>query len=240
MMKTGCIDLFRSLKELAFPRLCAGCGKTLALGEHFVCPQCIIGLSRVKPRDWTNNDRICKWYEHPEVKRVAALVRYQRETVEARIIHRLKYGRHWQLGIWMGELAAAELQESGLFEGIDVIIPIPLSRQRRFHRGFNQAEMIARGMSQAAKLPVRTDVLQRTKNNESQTHFSTEERLHRAHNLFRLRSTEGLSGKHIMLVDDVMTTGVTMLGAILTLKAIPNIRITAFSWAWTRGKSQHT
>jgi len=134
----------------------------------------------------------------------------------------------------MGQIAFHELSSTGLFEGVDLIIPIPISKKRLRTRGYNQAEQIAIGLSQASGIPMRKDTLRRNGDRISQTHLSHGERMQNAEGAFELNRVDGLNGLHVMIVDDVMTTGSTMESAINTLLEIPGITITAFAWAWTR------
>ena len=222
----------RSLGDMLFPRLCCGCGERLSIGEHFVCSTCQLHLPLEINHDWQFNQRRMIWSDHLQLFSVAALTRYERENIASHIVRSLKFHRRYELGDWMGRTAVLLLRDTGLFEGVDVLVPIPLSKRRLRSRGFNQAEAIAKGMTAALNIPVRTDVLKRMKDRESQTHFSVPQRLENADKVFHLNSTEGLQGKHVMIVDDVMTTGTTMLGAIELLEQVPDVRISTFAWSW--------
>ena len=221
-----------SLVDLLFPRLCCACGERLAIGENFVCASCQLQLPLEVNHDWRYNRRRVIWSDHPQLVRMGALTRYERGNRASMIVRNLKFRRQYELGSWMGRIAVQRLKESGLFEDVDLLIPIPLSKRRLHSRGFNQAELIARGMADELGIPVRTDVLERIVARESQTHFAVPERLGNAENVFKLMNSEGLQGKHVMLVDDVMTTGTTMLGAIEVLEVIADVRISTFTWAW--------
>ena len=221
-----------SLVDLLFPRLCCACGERLAIGENLVCAGCQLQLPLEVNHDWRYNRRRLIWSDHLQLERMGALTRYERGNRASMIVRNLKFRRQYELGAWMGRTAVQRLQGTGLFEGVDLLIPIPLSERRLHSRGFNQAELIARGMADELGIPIRTDVLKRVVARESQTHFAVPKRLGNAENVFKLITSDGLRGKHVMLVDDVMTTGTTMLGAIEVLEAIPDVRISTFTWAW--------
>lgn len=225
--------LGESLLELLFPRNCCGCGTRLAKDERFACPSCMLRLSREKDYDWRTNQRILLWREHETLQRVGAFTRYRRKGVTANFIHQLKYFRHYELGTWMGRMAAKELVDTGLFEGVEVLVPLPLTSRRQQWRGFNQAEEIAKGMAEVLGIAVRTDVLKRVVERTSQTHFTLEQRKTHLGQVFSLDDPEALSGRHVMLVDDVMTTGATMLAAIQAIEQTRDIKLSAFAWAWT-------
>ena len=223
-----------SVLDLLLPRPCCGCGRPLAFTERYVCPMCQLRLERDMEMDWRTNRRIVLWREHEALQRMGAFTFFRRKDIAANIIHELKYHGQHELGVWMGRLAATELEDSGLFDGVELLVPIPLTWRRRLRRGFNQAERIATGMSQVLDIPVETGVLRRLRNRESQTHFTLRERLDNASHIFGLTqdAETRASGKHVMLVDDVMTTGATMLSAIQAMESLPGIRLSAFAWSW--------
>ncbi len=223
-----------SLLDLLFPRDCCSCGQSLARTEQFICPRCLMQLDRDTELDWQNNRRILLWREHQALQRMGAFAFFRRKSIAANMIHELKYHGQHELGVWMGHLAATELKDSGLFDGIELLVPIPLTWQRQMHRGFNQAERIAAGMSQVIGIPVETRVLRRLRNRESQTHFTLRQRLNNASHVFGLtkEAHQRASGKSVMLVDDVMTTGTTMLSAIQAMEELPDVRLSAFAWSW--------
>lgn len=202
--------------------------------ERYLCPRCVVQLNRVIDWDWSTNRRIIFWREHQALQRMGAFAYFKRGGLVANIIHHLKYFGQPELGVWIGRLAASELEDSGLFDGIDVLIPIPLTRRRQWHRGFNQAERIAAGIGEKLHIPVDEKVLKRLYNRESQTHFTLQQRLTNARHVFGLRkgAEEKLTGKHVMIIDDVMTTGTTMLGAVEAMEAVSDVKISTFTWSW--------
>lgn len=225
--------LIRSLENLLFPRYCAGCGIRLALCEALVCPSCTLRMEREQICDWSLTPMIKNFAATGCVPRCGNFVRFRRHSIVANIVHNLKYYRQHQLGAWMGYLAATELAETHLFDDIDLLIPIPLSLRRRLQRGYNQSALIAQGISEVIHIPVRDDLLLRPTTGESQTHFTIIERMQRGMKMFRLAPNADviLSGLHIMLVDDVLTTGTTMRAAIEVLSAVPSITIVPFAWS---------
>ena len=233
-MRELCSVGWNSLLDLLLPRLCCGCSQPLARTEQFVCPHCLMQLERDTEWDWQTNRRILLWREHETLQRLGAFAFFRRKSIAANMVHEMKYFGQHELGVWMGRLAATELKDSGLFDGVELLVPIPLTWRRRLRRGFNQAERIAAGMSQVLDIPVETGVLRRLRNRESQTHFTLRERLDNASHVFGLTKDAALraSNKHVMIVDDVMTTGTTMLSAIQAMESLPGIRLSAFAWSW--------
>lgn len=233
-------DCYTSILELLFPRWCCGCGQRLAVGEQLVCAECQLSLPLESNHHWSYNLRMKQCAEHERLVRIGALTRYRQHNIAANIIHALKYHSNVDAGVWMGQTAVRLLRETGLFDGVDALVPLPLTPRRLHHRGFNQSEIIAHAMGEALGIPVLTDVLRRVIDRESQTHFTWEQRKHNACNVFAagnlesVRQLQAAKGEapHLMLVDDVMTTGTTMLGAVEVLEADTVALISCFAWAW--------
>ena len=198
-----------------------------------MCPRCMMQLSLEQDYDWRNNQRMLFWREHTVLQRMGAFAQYRRKSIVAHIIHHLKYYHHYELGPWMGRWAATTLQPTGLFEGVDALVPIPLTTKRLHWRGYNQAEQLARGLSEVLGVEVRTDILRRVANRESQARLPLEYRRKNVRHIFSLNPDAHPEGLHLMLVDDVMTTGATMMAAIKELEQVPDIQISVFVWSWT-------
>ena len=226
--------MFSRLFDFLFPRTCAICDTRLAFSEQFVCPRCLLELPfELVTSDWELNRHVFLWRsEHPSLVRMGALCIYHRENSAAHLVHSLKFEHNRHLGVWMGRLAAKRLAASGLFEDVDAFVPLPLSRQRQRSRGFNQAEAIAKGLSLQTGIPLRKDLLIRHANRESQTHFQLADRFRNGRDLFSLTAGAEASGQHLMLVDDVLTTGATMMSAVTALETLPEVRLSTFAWAW--------
>ena len=169
--------------------------------------------------------------EWPEVVSATAYLYYYKEGKYSSLIHHLKYHDHPEVGTYLGRLAATELRESGFFDGIDLIIPVPLSRKRYHQRGYNQSDYIAQGISEVTHIALRTDCLARTVDTDTQTHKSKEERWKNTKDIFQVVNPETLKGKHLLLIDDVATTGATLHACASTLLTLPGVRISIFALA---------
>ena len=153
----------------------------------------------------------------------------------ADILHSMKYYGQKGLCRAMGSLLAGELQPSGFFDGIDVLLPLPLSARRLRQRGYNQSELLAEGLREVTGIPLCTDAVVRTRNNVTQTHKSRYERWQNVSSLFALREgSHLLEHKHVLLVDDVLTTGATLVSCADVLSEIEGIRISVVTLAWTK------
>lgn len=214
-----------TLLDLVYPRLCLLCGRRLATGEHDLCTSCLALLPRTGFHLRGCNPMEGRFRGIVSVERTAALFHYQKGNPSCSLIHDLKYRNRPDIGVRMGELLAREIAPSGFFRDIDLLVPVPLSPQRLRNRGYNQAERIAHGVSLATGIPVDTAHLSRLHDNPTQTRQSRQERLDNTERLFTATRPEELASKHILLIDDVITTGATLRACAETLQAAPHIRL---------------
>ena len=173
------------------------------------------------------------WARFP-IERAAALFYYETGSKVSRPIQLLKYFNRPDLGEELGRFVAHEFQEKEFFEGISYIIPIPLTKERLKKRGYNQSEMIAKGISKVISIPVRTNVIARKKFASSQTKNDRLERMMNVEDAFILQNTDQLEGKHILIVDDIVTTGSTVAACGRELGKIRDIKISVLSIGYTK------
>jgi ComF family protein len=151
------------------------------------------------------------------------------------MVHRFKYGGEWRAAYDMGRWYGAELRESGLYADVDVVVPVPLHLGRRLWRGYNQSEYIARGIARELGVEVDARSVRRHRYNSSQTSQRADERWDNVEGIFRVKRPERLHGKHILLVDDVFTTGATIMSLGSTiLSAVENVRLSVAVLATSR------
>ena len=217
------------LKELLFPRYCKVCGSRLMKSERHLCLECLLRLPRTHYEQEPENILMQHFMEWPEVMRATAYMYYHKEIQYALLIHHLKYYDHPETGTFLGRLAAKEITASGFFDGIDLIVPVPLSPKKKRKRGYNQCDYIARGLSETTGIPVRTDCVERIIDTDTQTRKGNEERWRNTEGIFRATQPEALKGKHILLVDDVATTGATLHACISSVLTAPSVRVSVFA-----------
>lgn len=205
--------LLTDLLDFIFPPTCAACGQRLARGERSVCRQCLRSLHRVPYLSGGRHGDIERlfWGQVP-VGRAASLFYYDSEAVRS-LLHSLKYHNNTQVGEDMGRLLAESLTPHRFFDGISALVPVPLHWHRRLRRGYNQSDYIARGLHLATGIPLRRDAVRRVKDNPTQTNLNPAQRRANVENIFRLtdRGAEALRGRHVLLIDDTLTTGATLL-----------------------------
>ena len=227
-------DWLSSFLSLLFPRCCVVCDRPLAKGEECICTVCNINLPRTNYHLRKDNPVERLFWGQIPLERATSFFFYEKGSDFRLILHRLKYGGQKEIGAIMGRYMAAELLSSHFFQGIDVIIPIPLHKKKQQIRGYNQSEWIARGITAVTGIPIDTESILRKKNTETQTRKSVFERRDNVEGIFELQHPETLAGKHILIVDDVLTTGSTTLACASCLVDVEDIRISILTLAMAR------
>ena len=167
------------------------------------------------------------------IEKGAAFFFYKAHSDTSRLIYQLKYGGHPELGEGLGRIVAAEFAHDSFFEGITAVVPVPLARQREKERGYNQSVEIARGISAETGLPVLDKVLERISFHGSQTQKGRWERNENVEKAFRLLDTSALNNQHILLVDDVITSGATLVAAAKEVLKGENVKVSILSLGFT-------
>ena len=160
-----------------------------------------------------------------ELGYAAALYKFVNDSPLQKMIHALKYEENQEVGIYLGEQIAYEIEESIFFKDIDYIMPVPLHPKKEKIRGYNQSRCIAKGIKEGLKTEIETTTLTRTVDTESQTKKTKYSRWENVGEVFRMTDVEKLKYKHILLMDDVVTTGSTLEACVTTLKQIEGIKV---------------
>lgn len=228
--------LVRDVASLIMPRTCLACGRVLLENEGCICLACRYNIPLTNFAKRKDNPVKLLFENVMPVESAAAMYWFVGGTEWQQIIHKFKYYGRWFFAQKMGEWLGEELYDSGNFDDIDLIIPIPLHYRRRIDRGYNQSEELARGVGR--KMGIKCDFrsVRRRFYNESQTSISRSERWDNVEEIFAVRRPERLRGRHILLVDDVLTTGATMISCASTiLKACDgDVRISVATLAVSR------
>lgn len=217
--------------DIIFPRSCAVCGKALSGSERDICINCLTDLPRL-PHYTPGNPIEKLFYGILSIERATSYIYYAKESPYNNLIHHMKYSDRPEIGKRMATAAASELINQGFFEEVDIIIPLPLSKKKKAERGYNQCDYIAEGISKITNIPIDNKSVTRHIANDTQTHKHREERWKNVENIFSITSAETLKDKHILLVDDVLTTGATLTSCgRAILHAFPDTKISIFTLA---------
>ncbi len=217
------------------PRQCVVCGRRLAPSERTLCSVCVMHIPRTLYQFEPDSNPMAQLFWHlTPIERAAALMFYESHAEMARMVYQLKYGSRPDIGEDLGRLMANEMQYGRFFEGINAMVPVPLSRKRQRQRDYNQSEMLAQGISDITHLPVITKALVRKHFQQSQTHLSRYERQENVANMFHLIDDTPLKNKHILLIDDICTTGSTLIACANAIKHIEGIRISVLTLGFTK------
>ena len=229
------ISFWHRLLDLISPRLCVVCGQRLTVSEETICSRCNFHLPRTGFGKTPYDNEMAKlfWHQIP-IERAAALFYYEAHSETANIIYMLKYKNHPEIGEVMGRMTAKELQTNGFFDGIDGIVPIPLAKKRMHQRGYNQSMEIAKGVSEITGLPIYNKVVRRNTFEGSQTNKGRWERNENVEKVFELIGSEAVHGKHLLIVDDVVTTGATVIACAKELCKVGNVKVSVLALGFAK------
>ncbi len=215
--------------ELFFPRLCVCCENRLVDSEKSICINCLHQLPTTNHLMSADNKLEEFFAGRFPFVRIASFAYFVKGGSIQKIIHEIKYRHNPLLATYIGEICGKGILKSGFFGAVDYIVPIPLHKKRLKQRGYNQALMIAKGISNKTGFEVNEDNLIRIINNPSQTKNSKFERWKNTEGIFDIRNKSLFEGKHILLVDDVVTTGSTIEVCAKLILSCPNAKISIFT-----------
>ena len=226
-----------TLLDLVLPRVCVVCGRPLLPQEHHLCLACLADLPETQYATLDHNPMADRFNgklqidEYEPYAYAAALYHYRAEAGYKRISQALKYHRDFGTGRWAARRLGARLAASPLYADVDLVVPVPLHWTRHRQRGYNQAAVIAREVAEALGAPCAQRLLRRTRRTRSQTRLSGEAKAANVAGAFALRRAGGPlpAARHILLVDDVFTTGATLAACHRALRRAygPAVRISA-------------
>lgn len=222
------------LAGVIFPRVCEVCSRSLTHGEDTMCLYCLTDMPRVD----VHTDHFSIIHKrlasnNIPLERCASWFYYFRDNPFARMIQRAKYNSRPALARKLGAMYAAEIMPDGFFDGIDMIVPVPLHRLKYFIRGYNQSEEIGLGISSVTGIPVQPGLL-KARRHSTQTRRNAYDRWLNTRNIFSLADTPLPPGSHLLLVDDVLTTGATILGCMEAIHtAEPTVKISVLTLGLT-------
>ncbi len=225
-------DLWDDFISLLFPRLCYGCGSHLMKNENLICMECYVLIPRTNYHLLSDNPVARLFWGRSFIEKAAAFSFYNRGSRIRKLIHNLKYRGIKEVGYELGRIYGSALRSSGFTSDIDLILPVPLHPSKKRKRGFNQSEIISAGISAATGLPVDVTILVRTGASATQTRRSRFDRWTNVEGIFSVHDHETIRGRHILLVDDVITTGSTIESCVNELLKVGDVKVSVVALAY--------
>lgn len=217
--------MLRPLLHLFFPALCIHCGQPLVGSESHLCTHCLTEIPWTHHAAHPDNTAEMRLAGRIPTEASAALMTFRKGNVAQSIVHQIKYHGSAQLAAQFGHLLGQEILASGRFNDIDLIVPVPLHWWRQLRRGYNQSRLICEAVSETIGKPVSSGNLYRKKYTTSQTHKNRLNRLNNMQGVFAVKKPQYFEDKHILLIDDILTTGATTEACYLAMSTIPGLRI---------------
>jgi len=219
------MQIIADIKHIFFPNICLSCDTVLINEEKTICSYCIHELPFTN-YTLTNSLAISRlFYGRVSLEKATALLFFKKKGKVQHLIHNLKYKNNQEIGTFLGEWIGNEMKESGNYTNIDFIIPVPLHKKRFKSRGYNQLTKFGIAISNILNTTYNTDILLKKSFNKTQTKKGRLDRLRNIDELFYLKNKELFENKHILLLDDIITTGATIEACSLELLKIKNIKI---------------
>ena len=212
------------LFHLFFPHTCVGCGSDVIDTDHFICLQCVNDLPHTNFAMHSNNPVEKKFWGRIPVASAMSEFYFSKTSVIQNLIHEFKYKGNKKIGHYLGNMIGKSLIDSNRF-AIDAIIPLPLFEKKEKKRGYNQAEILCYGISEELNIPVIKNNVIRMIHTETQTKKGRLERWTNVEKVFFVKHPESLENKHLLLVDDVITTGSTLEACGSKILKVKNVKL---------------
>lgn len=217
--------------HLIYPNTCLVCGEILVQGEEHICIKCLYKLPKTNYHLQEENQTEKKFWGKVKIEHATAFYSFQKGSSVQKLLHELKYKGKKEIGEVLGKHMAIDLMQCDKYEDIDLIVPVPLHKNRYNKRGYNQSEWIAKGLSAIMEKPIETESLVRLIENTTQTKKAVYERWENTQGIFEVSNSSAFENKHILLVDDVLTTGATLEACVEALLKTSGIKVSIVTLA---------
>ena len=219
------LNIIGDFFSLIYPRICMACGKNLFRHEKCICSFCLYHLPKTNFHMGIENPLTQLFWGRTSILSAASYYYFYKGGKVQHLIHQLKYKGQKDIGLYLGNIYGKELIKSSFFNSADYIVPVPLHYKKQKKRGYNQSEIFAIGISQSMEITLDAKTLVKKTKTESQTKKSRFNRWENVKEVFELRKFNHLINKHVLLVDDVITTGATLESCVNSLSKISGIKI---------------
>jgi ComF family protein len=218
--------------SLLFPQLCPACNASLVASEHIICSGCRYNLPFTNFHTQADNILAQQFYGKIKIEAAYALYFFNKGGNVQNLMHHFKYSGMKQIGNLAGNIAGTQLAENPVFNTVDYIIPVPLHKKRLKERGYNQSACFAEGLADKLAATVELDNLIRKVATVTQTHKSRFARFENMQEVFAVAKPERLTDKHVLLVDDIVTTGSTLEACGIELLKVPGLKLSIATIAY--------
>ncbi|CAN5188825.1 ComF family protein [soil metagenome] len=221
----GIKEYLHDFVGLFFPSLCCVCEEHLVKGEHLLCLTCYHDLPFTDFHLLPDNVIAKRFWGRVNIESATSLLHFQKGNKVQQLVHQLKYTGREDVGIYLGEMMGKQLKESDTFKDVGLVVPVPLHWRKHLIRGYNQSACFGEGIASAMGVESNPQLLRRAAYTQTQTKKTREERWHNVKDVFALHNAAQYQGKHILLVDDVVTTGATLEACAQKLLTIPGTKV---------------
>lgn len=223
---------FSDLIDLFFPKLCLTCGNRLLSHENYLCINCWHDLPVTNFHKKSDNKVAQLFWGRVPIENATSFFAYKKGSRYRELIYNIKYRGQKELGFETGKRFGLILLNATEYRKVDVVVPVPLHPRKLKKRGFNQSEWIASGIAEALEKPVSGNNLHRKVFTSTQTKKNRFERFKNVDGIFAIKSTDQFAGKHVLLVDDVVTTGSTLEACAVELLKLPETKVSIATLAF--------
>jgi ComF family protein len=225
--------MFHDFLNLLYPKLCHACESSLKSNENILCTSCLHSLPVADHHLEKDNPVEKIFYGRIPVENATALLLFEKKGMVQKLIHNLKYRGHEEIGIFLGAWLGSELKQIPEWQEISMVIPVPLHKKKLKIRGYNQVTAFGQELAKALEVPYRDDILLKVNATQTQTLKKRLARWGSIDETFIVDATSSLENAHILLVDDLVTTGATLEACAQKLLKIPQLKISIATMAVT-------
>ena len=223
--------MLSTLLNFFYPRLCISCGNVLKQNEQHLCLHCLYNLPETRYHEFDDSPLTQLFKGRVVVENVGSFLFYKKGNQVQKILHHLKYNGGKEMGSFLGNIYGMQLIQHEKWKTVDMILPIPLHKKKEKKRGYNQSEWIAKGLSAGMQTPYCSNILIRSEFTETQTKKSRFHRWENVKEVFQLTNPDALMQKHVLICDDVLTTGATMEAAIQKIATVSSVKVSVVTLA---------
>jgi len=218
-------DIISNALHIFYPHVCTGCGSDIVHHNNLLCLKCLAVLPKTNFAQHSNNPIEKIFWGRIPLAAAHSEFYFSKEALIQQLIHQLKYKNNKDIGFYLGQILGTSLLASNRFNNIDALIPLPLFLDKERKRGYNQAAIICNGVSDVLNVPVINNNVARAKHTDTQTKKGRAERWKNVSGSFTIKDKQALSGKNLLLVDDVITTGATLEACGAIMLSISNVTV---------------